>query len=164
MPPRSGLINVITDEVSTSSAAMWSATNTSASSYYGADEYHRIPDWGTHLLKQDVDRLTLQVDNLSADYADAIRIALDRIGLADYKSQVEKEVKSVIESRLQQITETVDKAYKSLNEKINVFEKQMNEKLEKFDAEFRKRKVELDKIDFLAKELGYQMEIADKSF
>lgn len=161
MPPRSGLVN-ITDEVSTSSAAMWSGT-TSASSYYGADEY-RIPDWGTHLLKQDVDRLSLQVDNLSADYADAIRIALDRIGLSDYKSQVEKEVKSVIESRLHQITDTVDKAYKSLNEKINVFEKQMNEKLEKFDTEFRKRKVELDKIDFLAKELGYQMEIADKSF
>ena len=174
MPPRP---NILRDEVTSSdfghAYGKYNAygkyilgTSATSTGSHVSDEYYvgRAADWAVGQLKQDVGDLMDRVDKLELNYGDAVREALIQSGLADFKSKLEVEFVRIVEERVRETVETIEKAYKNLNERINDYEASMIKKLEKIDAESVKRQATFDKIDFLAKELGYQMEIADKSF
>ena len=172
MPPRP-VVNIWRDEVTSANFGhaygkymLGTSASTASASSHVADEYYvgKAADWAVAQLKQDVGDLMDRVDKLELNYGDAVREALVQSGLADFKSKLEVEFVRIVEERVRETVGTIEKAYKNLNERINDYEASMIKKLEKIDAESVKRQATFDKIDFLAKELGYQMEIADKSF
>lgn len=138
--------------------------NYSTGSTGTATPYYSGNTYAVGRLQHDVGELIDEVAKLSFEFSDTLQEALKQVGMSDYKERIQKEFKSIIEQRLTETVNTIEKAYRGLNERINEYEKAMKEKLDKLDQESVKRKITLDKIDFLAKELGYQMEIANKSF
>lgn len=143
------------------------ATTSATSAYYSVDpNVYAASQLRSYMddMGRDFAFLEERVDKLSLEFGDTLGEALKQIGMADYKDRIQKEFKEIVKERLESTVSTVDKAYKALNERVNEFEKELNKRLEKLDQESAKRQLVLDKIDFLAKELGYQMDLAQKSF
>lgn len=111
-----------------------------------------------------LEELQMQVDKLVFDFENTLEIALKQVEMADYKDRIQNDFKAIIDRKLTEIITVAEGTYKALNERVNNYEQWANEKLAKIDEEIKKREQVLKKIDFLAQELGYQMDIAQKSF
>lgn len=155
---------VMIDLYNTSASNLYSSTASIASTAT-ADHYYYDP---SRSFIEDFTRrlatLEYDTDELSGKFESALSEALKQVGMADYKDRIQKEFKEVLVEEFRRIEKVVNKHYESLNERVNEYELRTIKKIEDLDKLIKDKQTILEKIDFLAKELGYQADMAQKSF